>query len=260
MTHWSTRRLAREVAMSETTVWRIWHSVNLKPHRTETFKYSRDPDLVAKVRDVVGLYLAPPERAIVLSVDEKTQIGALDRTAPMLPLKPGQVERHTHDYKRNGTTCLFAALEVGTGRVTGQTRARHTGDDFLAFLRHVEDAYPAGELHVVLDNVSTHKTPAVQNWLAARPRITFHFTPTSASWMNQIETWFGILSAGRSVAELSARSRSSSPGSTPSPRSGTPAPHPSRGSSPPTRSSPRPFASGQRSANRDTSSASWADP
>ena len=111
----------------------------------------------------------------------------------MLPMKPGQVERHTHDYKRNGTTCLFAALEVGTGRVTGQTRARHTGDDFLAFLRQVEDAYPAGELHVVLDNVSTHKTPAVQNWLAARPRITFHFTPTSASWMNQIETWFGIL-------------------------------------------------------------------
>jgi len=212
MTHWSTRRLAREVAMSETTVWRIWHSANLKPHRTETFKYSRDPDLVAKVRDVVGLYLAPPERAIVLSVDEKTQIGALDRTAPMLPLKPGQVERHTHDYKRNGTTCLFAALEVGTGRVTGQTRARHTGDDFLAFLRHVEDAYPAGELHVVLDNVSTHKTPAVQNWLAARPRITFHFTPTSASWMNQIETWFGILSrqairrgAFRSVKELVAR-------------------------------------------------------
>ena len=194
MTHWSTRRLAREVAMSETTVWRIWHSANLKPHRTETFKYSRDPDLVAKVRDVVGLYLAPPERAIVLSVDEKTQIQAIDRTAPMLPMKPGQVERHTHDYKRNGTTCLFAALEVGTGRVTGQTRARHTGDDFLAFLRQVEDAYPAGELHVVLDNVSTHKTPAVQNWLAARPRITFHFTPTSASWMNQIETWFGILS------------------------------------------------------------------
>ena len=130
----------------------------------------------------------------------------------MLPLRPGQVERHTHDYKRNGITCLFAALEVGTGRVTGQTRARHTGDDFLAFLRQVEDAYPADELHVVLDNVSTHKTPAVQNWLAARPRITFHFTPTSASWMNQIETWFGILSRGairrgafRSVKELVAR-------------------------------------------------------
>jgi transposase len=211
-THWSTRRLAREVGMSETTVWRIWRSAGLKPHRTETFKYSRDPALEAKVRDVVGLYLAPPERAIVLSLDEKTQIQALDRTQPMLPMKPGQVERHTHDYKRNGTTCLFAALEVGTGQVTAQTRARHRGEDFLAFLRQVEHAYPSGELHLVLDNVSTHKTPAVRAWLDERPRITFHFTPTSASWMNQVETWFGILSrqairrgSFRSVKELVAR-------------------------------------------------------
>lgn len=194
VTHWSARRLAREVGMSETTVWRIWRSVGLKPHRTETFKFSTDPELEAKVRDVVGLYLHPPKRAVVLSLDEKTQIQALDRTQPMLPLRPGQVERHTHDYKRHGTTSLFAALEVGTGHVTTETRARHTGDDFLAFLRLVARTYPRRKLHVVLDNVSTHKTPAVMAWLEQHQRITFHFTPTSASWMNQIETWFGILS------------------------------------------------------------------
>jgi transposase len=149
---------------------------------------------VAKITDVVGLYLAPPERAIVLSVDEKTQIQALDRTQPMLPMRPGQVERHTHDYKRNGTLSLFAALEVGTGQVTNQARERHTGDDFLAFLRLLARTYPRGEIEVVLDNVSTHKTPDVVAWLAKHPRFTFHFTPTSASWMNQVETWFGILS------------------------------------------------------------------
>ncbi|MGH2468252.1 MAG: IS630 family transposase, partial [Candidatus Limnocylindrales bacterium] len=157
------------------------------------FKFSTDPALEAKVRDVVGLYLDPPAGAIVLSVDEKTQIQALDRTQPMLPMRPGQVERHTHDYERHGTTCLFAALEVGTGRVTTDTRDRHTGDDFLAFMRRVARAYPEGELHVVLDNVSTHSTPGVRAWLARHPRISFHFTPTSASWMNQVETWFGIL-------------------------------------------------------------------
>jgi transposase len=194
ITHWSARRLGERVGMSETTVWRIWQSAKLKPHRTETFKWSTDPDLVAKIHDVVGLYLAPPERAIVLSVDEKTQIQALDRTAPMLQMKPGQVERHTHDYKRNGTTSLFAALEVATGKVTAQARARHTAADFLAFLRQVERAYPDGDLAVVLDNVSSHKTPAVFEWLQEHPRVSSHFTPTSASWMNQIETWFGVLS------------------------------------------------------------------
>jgi transposase len=210
-THWSSRAMAARTGISVTTVQRIWRSANLKPHRTETFKFSTDPDLVAKVRDVVGLYLSPPERAIVLSVDEKTQIQALDRTAPMLPMKPGQVERHTHDYKRNGTTHLFAALEVATGKVTTQTRNRHTAADFLAFLRQVERAYPEGELAVVLDNVSSHKTPAIRKWLDEHPRISFHFTPTSASWMNQIETWFGILSrqairrgSFRSVKELIA--------------------------------------------------------
>lgn len=209
--HWSSRAMAARTGISVTTVQRIWREANLKPHRTETFKFSTDPDLVAKVRDVVGLYLAPPERAIVLSVDEKTQIQALDRTAPMLPMKPGQVERHTHEVKRNGTTQLFAALEVATGKVTTQTRARHTAADFLAFLAQVERAYPQGDLAVVLDNVSSHKTPDVQKWLQANPRVSFHFTPTSASWMNQIETWFGILSrqairrgSFRSVRELVA--------------------------------------------------------
>jgi transposase len=192
-THWSARRLGERVGMSETTVWRIWRSAGLKPHRAETFKFSTDPELEAKVRDVVGLYLAPPERAIVLSVDEKTQVQALDRTQPMLPMRPGQVERHTHDYKRNGTTSLFAALNVATGEVTQEARARHTGADFLAFLRRLDRVYPDQDLHVVLDNVSTHKTPAVRAWLGRHPRITFHFTPTSASWMNQVETWFGIL-------------------------------------------------------------------
>jgi transposase len=174
-------------------VGRVWAEGRIKPHQTETFKYSRDPELVAKVTDVVGLYLAPPERAIVLSVDEKTQIQALDRTQPMLPMRPGQVERHTHDYKRNGTLSLFAALEVASSTVTQETRERHTGDDFLAFLRLLARTYPRGEVEVVLDNVSTHKTSDVQAWLARHPRFTFHFTPTSASWMNQVETWFGIL-------------------------------------------------------------------
>src|SRR6266705_2340228 len=192
-THWSAHRLGQRLGMSATTVWRIWQSVGLKPHRTETFKFSTDPQLEAKVRDVVGLYLAPPERAIVLSLDEKTQIQALDRTAPMLPLRPGQVERHTHDYKRNGITSLFAALNVATGEVTHEARSRHTGADFLAFLRRLERVYRDQELHVILDNVSTHKTPDVNAWLSRHPRITFHFTPTSASWLNQVETWFGIL-------------------------------------------------------------------
>lgn len=211
-THWSACRIASRVGMSITTVQRIWATAGLKPHRIETFKFSTDPQLEAKIRDVVGLYLDPPERAIVLSVDEKTQIQALDRTAPMLPLRGGSVERRTHDYVRNGTTSLFAALEIATGTVTTEARSRHTGADFLAFMGRVERAYPEGELHVVLDNVSTHKTPEVLAWLRRHPRITFHFTPTSASWMNQIETWFGILTRQAirrgsfgSVKELIAR-------------------------------------------------------
>ena len=210
-THWSVRRMAVRTGMSPSTVHRIWKELGYKPHRSETFKFSTDPALETKIRDVVGLYLDPPAGAIVLSVDEKTQIQALDRTQPMLPMRSGQVERHTHDYTRNGTTCLFAALEVATGHVTTDTRERHTGADFLAFMRRVARTYPEGDLHVVLDNVSTHKTPDVLAWLARHPRITFHFTPTSASWMNQIETWFGILTrqairrgSFRSVRELVA--------------------------------------------------------
>jgi transposase len=210
-THWSARRVAQQMGMGITTVQRIWAEAGLRPYRVETFKFSTDPALEAKVRDVVGLYLDPPEGAIVLSVDEKTQIQALDRTQPMLPMRPGQVERHTHDYTRHGTTCLFAALEVGTGSVTTEARARHTGADFLAFMRRVAREYPDQELHVVLDNVSTHSTPDVKAWLTLNPRVTFHFTPTSASWMNQIETWFGILTrqairrgSFRSVKELVA--------------------------------------------------------
>lgn len=193
VTHWSRARLARRVGVSASTVGRVWREENLKPHRSETFKFSNDPQLVEKVADVVGLYLDPPERAIVLSVDEKTQVQALDRTQPMLPLRPGLPERQTHDYKRHGTISLFAALEIATGRVTHDTRERHTGADFLAFLKRIARAYPQGEVHVILDNVSTHKTPAVQAWLAKHKRFHFHFTPTSASWMNQIEIWFGIL-------------------------------------------------------------------
>jgi transposase len=193
-TNWSRQRLAQRLGVSASTVGRIWKEGRLQPHRVETFKFSRDPELVAKVTDVVGLYLAPPERAIVLSVDEKTQIQALDRTAPMLPMKPGQVERHTHDYKRNGTLSLFAALEVATGRVTNQAAARHRHEEFLDFLNLLARTYPRRQIHVVLDNVSTHKTPEIQKWLGRHKRFHFHFTPTSASWMNQIETWFGILS------------------------------------------------------------------
>ncbi len=193
-THWSRARLARRVGVSASTVGRIWREGRPKPHRTETFKFSRDPELVAKVTDVVGLYLNPPERAIVLSVDEETQIRALDRTRPMLPMRPGQVERQTHDYKRNGTLVLSAALEVATGTVTTRTTARHRAVEFLDFLNLLARTYPRRQIHVILDNVSTHKTPEIQTWLARHRRFHFHFTPTSASWMNQVETWFGILS------------------------------------------------------------------
>ena len=193
MTHWSRARMAKRVGVSASTVGRVWAEGRLKPHRVETFKFSRDPELVPKVTDVVGLYLNPPERAIVLSVDEKTQVQALDRTQPMLPLRPGQVERHTHDYKRNGTLTLSAALEIATGQVTTQTSALHRHEEFLDFLNLLVRTYPRRELHLVLDNVQTHKTPEVLAWLDRHKRVHFHFTPTSASWMNQIETWFGIL-------------------------------------------------------------------
>jgi transposase len=191
-THWTTRELARRTGLSYVMIHRIWQAHGLQPHRVETFKFTTDPAAEAKIRDIVGLYLDPPANAAVLCLDEKTQIQALERTQPLLPLRPGLPARQTHDYQRNGVTSLFAALEVAHGRVLGECRPRHTGADFLAFVRKVARGY-RGELHVILDNSSSHKTPTVQAWLAAHPRIHFHFTPTGASWMNMIEAWFSVL-------------------------------------------------------------------
>ena len=193
VTHWSTRLLARQLAIGDATVARAWRRYHVQPWRRETFKFSTDPELEAKVRDVVGLYLDPPEKAIVLCVDEKSQIQALDRTAPILPLRPGLPERATHDYKRNGTTNLFAALEVATGKVTDRCYERHGKAEFLDFLKRVARAYPRRELHVVLDNYHTHKHDDITAWLATHPRVTLHFTPTSGSWLNLVEVFFGII-------------------------------------------------------------------
>ena len=193
LTHWSTRLLARELGIGDASVARAWRRSLVQPWRRGTFKFSTDPELEAKVRDVVGLYLDPPERAILLCVDEKSQIQALDRTQPMLPLRPGLPERATHDYKRHGTTTLFAALEVATGRVTDACYARHRNDEFRAFLKLVARAYPRRELHLVLDNYQTHKHPNVNAWLTKHPRVTLHFTPTSASSMNLVEVFFSII-------------------------------------------------------------------
>lgn len=194
MTHWSTRTLASQLGLSQATVQRIWKEHRLQPHRSRSFKFSQDPELVEKVTDVVGLYLEPPKNAIVLSVDEKSQIQALDRTQPLLPMRPGQPERRTHDYKRHGTTTLFAALEIATGEVTGRCSARHGVADFLDFLKLVHRTYPRRQLHLIVDNYHTHKNIAVQQWLAEHPRFHLHFTPTSASWLNQVEGWFSLLS------------------------------------------------------------------
>jgi transposase len=174
-------------------VHRIWREHKLKPHQVRSFKFSKDPKLVEKIIDVVGLYLDPPKGALVLCVDEKTQIQALDRTQPTLPIKPGKAQRMTHDYKRNGTTSLYAALEIATGEVTGSCYPQHRHQEFLAFLNQIVKAYPRRPLHVVLDNSSTHSTPEVNAWLARHPRVHFHFTPSSASWMNMVEIWFSIL-------------------------------------------------------------------
>jgi transposase len=193
VTHWSSRLLAAELGVSHNTVARVWAEHDLKPWRTETFKFSTDPQLEAKVRDVVGLYLQPPERAVVLCLDEKSQIQALSRTASNLPLRPGDPERRTHDDVRHGTTTLFAALEVATGRVTDTCSPRHRHDEFLAFLKLVAKAYPRRQLHLVLDNYGTHKHPTVRAWLDRHPRIHLHFTPTSASWMNLVEVFFSII-------------------------------------------------------------------
>ena len=190
-THWSTRSMAKASGLSSATISRIWRAFALQPHRDETFKLSRDPLFIEKVRDIVGLYMAPPERAVVLCVDEKSQIQALDRTQPILPLRPGLPERRTHDYRRNGTTSLFAALDIATGTVIGKCYRRHRSVEFRKFLAIIDKAVPKDlDVHLVLDNYGTHKTALIHNWLARRPRFHLHFTPTSASWINQVERWF----------------------------------------------------------------------
>jgi transposase len=209
-THWSTRSLAKATGLSRMTISRIWHAFGLQPHRSETFKLSPDPLLIDKVRDIVGLYVNPPEHAVVLCVDEKAQIQALDRTQPLLPMRPGQVERRTHDYKRNGTTSLFAALEMKTGQVIGEFHRRHRSVDFRKFLDTVEQQVPQGlDVHLIMDNYGTHKTPLIRNWFAKRPRFHAHFTPTYGSWLNLVERWFAELTnkqirrgVHRSVARL----------------------------------------------------------
>ena len=193
VTHWSSRLLARQLGVSNGTVARAWREYGVAPWRAETFKFSTDPELVAKVTDVVGLYLAPPQNAVVLCVDEKSQIQALDRTAPMLPMQPGLPERRTHDYVRHGTSTLFAALEIATGKVTGACKPRHRHQEFLAFLKQVARAYPERELHLVMDNYAAHKRVEIRTWLEQNPRIHAHFTPTSGSWLNLVEVWFGII-------------------------------------------------------------------
>jgi transposase len=193
VSHWSTRLLAGELGVSRNTIARVWREHDLRPWQVETFKFSTDPDLEAKVRDVVGLYLDPPAHAVVLCVDEKSQIQALERTQPVRRLAPGRPERRTHDYRRHGTTTLFAALEVATGRVTDTCHARHRHEEFLDFLKQVARAYPRRRLHVVVDNYATHKHQRVQAWLAKHSRVQLHFTPTYASWLNLVEVFFAIL-------------------------------------------------------------------
>lgn len=193
-THWSTRSMAKASGLSQSAVSRIWRAFSLQPHRSETFKLSTDPQFIEKVRDIVGLYLNPPERALVLCVDEKSQIQALDRTQPVLPLRPGQVERRTHDYARYGTTSLFAALDVATGKVIGECHRRHRSAEFRRFLDTIEaNVPPELDVHLILDNYGTHKTPMIRRWLARRPRFAVHFTPTSSSWLNLVERFFAGL-------------------------------------------------------------------
>lgn len=209
-THWSTRQMAQRCGLSRQTVSRIWRAFGLKPHRFETFTLSTDPCFVEKVRDVVGLYLDPPRQALVLCVDEKTQVQALERSQPLLPMRPGRAERRTHDYYRHGTLALFAALNVATGHVISTIQAKHRTKEFLGFLRHIEREVPAGlEVHIILDNYATHKTEAVEDWLAGHPRWKLHFTPTHSSWLNQVERFFARITQERirrgvfkSVADL----------------------------------------------------------
>ena len=209
-THWSTRDMAKHSGLSHSTIGRIWRAFGLKPHRSESFQLSNDPLFVEKVRDIVGLYMRPPENAIVLCVDEKSQVQALNRAQPVLPLLPGRAEQQTHTYVRHGTTALFAALDVKTGKVIGKCHRRHRAAEFLKFLHQIEASVPSNlDVHIVLDNLSTHKTPAVHRWFLRHPRWHLHFTPTYSSWLNQIERWFALLeqkqlkrAAHRSTREL----------------------------------------------------------
>ncbi len=209
-THWSLRSMAKAAGFAPSTIHRIWRAFNLQPHRTEAFKLSTDPLFVEKVRDIVGLYLSPPERALVLCVDEKSQIQALDRTQPLLPMRPGQIERRTHDYTRHGTLSLFAALDAATGKVIGRCYPRHRGREFLSFLREIERNVAANlDVHLIMDNYATHKTEPIRKWLGARPRWHVHFTPTASSWVNQVERFFADVTekqirrgVHRSTAEL----------------------------------------------------------
>jgi transposase len=214
-THWSTRSMAKATGLSRSTIHQIWRAFALQPHRSETWKLSKDPLFVEKVRDIVGLYLNPPDRALVLCTDEKSQIQALDRTQPLLPMRPGQPERRTHDYVRHGTTSLFAALDVKSGKVIGECHQRHRAIEFRKFLETIDAAVPAElDIHLILDNYATHKTPAIQRWLLKHPRFHLHFTPTGASWLNLVERWFATLTercirrgAHRSTRELKAAIR-----------------------------------------------------
>jgi transposase len=209
-THWSTRAMAAATGLSHMAIHRVWRAFGLQPHRSETFKLSPDPLLIPKVRDIVGLYVNPPQHAVVLCVDEKSQIQALDRTAPLLPMQPGQAERRTHDYKRHGTTSLFAALNVKTGTIIGKTHRRHRAQEFRHFLDRIDAHVPPDlDVHLIMDNASTHKTPAIRGWFAKRPRFHVHFTPTYSSWLNLVERWFAALTnkqlrrgVHRSVTEL----------------------------------------------------------
>ena len=214
-THWSTRSMAKATGMSQSAISRIWRAFGLKPHLSESFKLSPDPQFIDKVRDVVGLYLNPPDAAVVLCVDEKSQIQALDRSAPVLPLMPGTPQRRTHDYRRYGTTNLYAALDIASGNVIADFSARHRADEFRRFLNLIDKTVPAGlSVHVIVDNSSTHKAPTIQRWLLRHPRFTFHFTPTYTSWLNLVERWFAELTSKwlrrgthRSVNELVASIR-----------------------------------------------------
>jgi transposase len=239
-THWSSRGMAKASGLSTSTVQRIWRAFGLRPHRAGTFKLSTDPDFVAKVRDIVGLYMAPPARALVLCVDEKSQIQALDRSQPLLPMRPGQIERRTHDYTRHGTTSLFAALDIATGTVIGKCYPRHRAAEFRRFLDEIENAVPDDlDVHLVMDNYATHKTPLIQRWLVKRPRWHVHLTPTGASWINQVERFFALLSERQSSAAFITASPPCKP---PSPRSSmptTPTRNHSAGPNPPMTSSPQ---------------------